>query len=237
MSDGTQIVAGALDAHIRVQEIAARNVANIVTPGFKRNIALLESADGTDGGETTDTPAVTGVRLDLSQGALLPTGNALDFAIQGRGFFTVQGENGVRYTRNGNFRLDENRILVTQNGARVLGEAGEIQVPETDSDVMLTPEGVLRAGEQSVARLQITDFDHPELLRQSGSCEFDGDSAAPKPAAGHKLYQRHLEASNVEPINELIHMMASLRDYEASARSLRAIEDSAAKLYGWAGTF
>jgi len=231
--DATSSVAGAMSAHILAQEITARNLANVATPGFKRNVAVFEAASP---GEEETTPTLSGVRVDFSPSALLPTGGALDFAIEGEGFFTVATEGGLRYTRNGQFRLDENRVLVTQDGSPVLGENGEMQIPDDAGLITVSRDGELRAGDAVIGRFQITAFERPELLQQTGHCEFmDAGSANPAPAAAYAVHQGFLESSNVQPVVELVRMIASLRDYEACARSLRSIEDSASKLYAWAG--
>ena len=106
MSSSTQAVAGAMDTQIMAQEVAARNIANVVTPGFKRNIALVESIAEAQGGSGANNPTVTGIGLDMSQGPLQSTSGDLDVAIQGEGFFAVQTPQGVLYTRNGTFQLN-----------------------------------------------------------------------------------------------------------------------------------
>jgi len=233
VNDATGSVADSMNAHILAQEITARNLANVATPGFKRNVAVFEASSA--GGDAETRPALSAVRVDLSPSSLLPTGGTLDFAIEGQGFFTVASPDGLRYTRNGQFRLNENRVLVTQNGSPVLGENGEIQIPDGTDLVTVSRDGELRAGEAVIGRFQITKFERPELLRQTGNCEFvDTGSAVPSAAASYAIHQGFLESSNVQPVVELVRMIASLRDYEACARSLRSIEDSANKLYAWA---
>ena len=234
MSISTESVASAMDAYLKTQEITARNVANITTPGFKRNIAVVETVEEGGGEEGSGVPSLTQVSIDLSPGPLHPTHGELELGLRGDGYFTIQGPNGLRYTRNGAFRLDENRILVTQGGDPVLGEMGEIQIPQSSEPVTVNASGRIAIGDQEAGTLRIAAFEEPGMLRQTGACEFDGESAVPKPAGDYAVHQGFLEGSNVQPVIELVRMMASLRDFEASARSLKAIEDSAAKLYGWA---
>jgi len=232
MDVATQTVASAMEAYVKAQEITARNVANVATPGFKRNIAMFENVvNESDGAEV---PTITQVRLDLSQGPLMPTYNSLDLALKGEGFFTIQSPDGLSYTRNGSLRLDENRILVTQQGHPVLGESGEIQIPEGADQILVGSSGAVSFGDLMVGKLRITTFQEPGMLRQKGSGEFNGDQAGAQVALVADVQQGYLEASNVKPVAELVRMMSTLRDYEGSARSLKAIEDSAAKLYAWA---
>ena len=231
MSGTTQAVSGAMNAHIQLQEIAARNVANVDTPGFKRNIALMQA----EAGQEQTQPTIEQVEVDFSQGPLRPTNNQLDLAIRGDGFFTIGTPQGLRYTRNGQFCLNENRVLVTQNGSPVLSDNGEIRLPDTAETIRVSESGEVRVGDSMLGRLQITAFDNLQMLRQAGSGEFiDEGAAGPRPAVNARVEQGFFEASNVRPIEEMVRMLASLRDFEASARSLRSIEDTAGKLYAWA---
>lgn len=234
MSTSTDAVAGAMASQVMQQELCARNIANISTPGFRRNIAIVESqAQSGASSNSAGLPSVTAARLDLSQGMLQPTHNDLDLAIQGEGFFTVSTEKGLRYTRNGSFRLDENRRLVTQDGDAVMGADGEIQLPEGAS-VTVGSQGEVKVDNAPVARLSIVGFDRPELLRETGSVQLEGASAGPRDARGFTIAQGSIEGSNVSPVAELVRMMSNFRDYEACARSLKSIEESASRLYAWA---
>ena len=235
MGMDTQVVAAAMNVHIMTQEIAARNVANVATPGFKRNMAVVESIeDGSEDG--SGKPTLDHVGIDFSQGALRPTGSDLDLAIKGEGFFVIEVPKGLRYTRNGCFQLNEEREIVTQRGDRVLGADGSIQVPQGSERITVSESGEVRFGAQVVGTLNVVIFDKPQLLRQTGGCEFAAGGAVPEDAPDYKVHQGFLEGSNVNPISELVRMIASLRDYEASAKSLKAITSSASRLYAWAGS-
>jgi len=234
MAIDTLAVASAMDVQITMQEIAARNVANIGTPGFKRNIAVVESVQKDAGGD--GMPTLDHVGVDFSQGPLEPTHNELDFAVKGEGFFVVETSKGLRYTRNGRFGLNVARELVTQNGDRVLGDSGVIVIPQGSDKVTLGRGGELRFGERAVATLRIAAFDKPELMKQAGSCQFTDGGNTPRPAVDFRVHQGFLESSNVQPVTELVRMISSLRDYEACARSVRSLGESAGKLYAWAGS-
>ena len=234
MSTSSQAIAGAMDTQIMAQDVAARNIANVVTPGFKRNIALVEAMNKGSGGSNVSMPTVTGVGLDLSQGPLQPTGRDMDFGIQGEGFFSIETPDGTLYTRNGTFRLNENGVLVTQDGNPVLGESGQVQIPAGTTKLTVGSDGQLHTDSTTIGKLKIVAFDKPALLQQAGNSNYAGDAASPKAAADFSVHQGCLEASNVDPMTELVQMMATFRDYQACARSLHSIEDSANKLYAWA---
>jgi flagellar basal-body rod protein FlgF len=234
MSTSSQAIAGAMDTQIMEQEVSARNIANVVTPGFKRNIALVESMDKGNGDSSVSTPTITGIGLDLSQGPLQPTGNDLNLGLQGEGFFSIETPDGTLYTRNGTFRLNENGVLVTQDGNPVLGESGQIQVPAGTIKLTVGTDGQLHTDSTTIGKLKLVAFDKPGMLQQAGNSNYVGDAASPKAAANCSVHQGCLEASNVDPMTELVQMMATFRDYQACARSLRSIEDSASNLYSWA---
>jgi flagellar basal-body rod protein FlgF len=241
MSSSSQAVAGAMNVHFTMQEMYAQNIANIETPGFKRVLARIgsETSDGADG--ATTTPGIEGIKLDMSQGALQPTSNPLDMAIKGDGFFTIQSENGTRYTRNGHFRMDANRILVNERGDKVTGQSGEIQIPQGAKKISIDRSGNVLADGESLDILKIVRFEKPEQIRQLGHCEYDGTNAGEldaflpdKDGKTAKVIQGSLERSNVSPIGELVSMLASYREYEACARSIKSLEQTATNLYRWA---
>jgi flagellar basal-body rod protein FlgG len=234
MTTPSQAIAGAMDTQILAQDVAARNIANIVTPGFKRNIALVQSMNKGSGPSSVSTPAVAGIGLDLSQGQLRPTGNDLDLGVQGEGFFSIRTPEGTLYTRNGSFSLNENRTLVTQDGNAVLGDSGPIQVPAGTTKLTVGSDGQVQANSTPIGKLKIVAFDKPGALQQAGNSNYVGDAASPRPAADYSVHQGCLEASNVDPMTELVQMLSTYRDYQACARSLHSIEDSATKLYTWA---
>jgi flagellar basal body rod protein FlgG len=241
MSSSTEAISGAMDVHFSLQEMHARNVANIDTPGFKRVLARVGTESAEAGESGSDVPGILGIQLDMAQGPLRHTSNALDLAVQGDGFFTIDSKTGLRYTRNGSFTLDANRLLITQNGDRVLGEGNtHIQIPENASAVRVDKFGNLTVDGQSVAKLMITRFENPDQLRQVGNCLYDGANATPLQgvagdASGQfQMHQGFLEQSNVNPVGELVNMLASFREYEACARSLKSLEQTASRLYQWA---
>jgi flagellar basal-body rod protein FlgG len=231
MAFSTEAVSAAMTVHVQIQETAARNLANAMTPGFKRNVAMVES--GMKSSER-GSPSGGAMRVDFSAGPVLHTGNTLDLALSGEGFFTLNGPKGTLYTRAGSFRLDHNRMLTTQEGYPLIADGGEIQVPEGAGPLAISNKGDVRAGEVVLGRLKITAFDRPAKLTQAGGACFKDLGAAPREAAGYSVRQGFIESSNVDAMSELVRMMSTMRDYEACARSLKSIEESAGRLYSWA---
>ena len=241
MGNGVEAASSAMSAYAQAQDVSARNIANLMTPGFKRNVPVFRLKAGAEGAESAASSEaresaveVERVSIDFSQGDLLTTGNDLDVAVRGEGFFTVQGEKSTRYTRNGNFTLNHNGVLSTQKGDPVLGAGGEIQVPPGTAQIVITARGIVRADDQEIGRLQIVGFENPERLEQKGGSEFVDRGAVPRDGADFEIRQGTLERSNVDPVGEMVRMMADMREYEACARSLKSMGESAQRLYAWA---
>ncbi|MDE2373560.1 MAG: flagellar basal-body rod protein FlgF, partial [Hyphomicrobiales bacterium] len=203
----------------RELDIVANNIANIDTTGFKADNAafsqyLMPGASDTQ--FTGKDRRVSFVEdraswIDFSPGAVQRTGNPLDVAIDGKGYFTVQTSRGQRYTRNGSFAINPSGQLVTSDGDQVLGTGGPITFQVTDSHVTISPTGIITVrdgtGATSAQRgqLQIVSFDKPQTLQKDGSSTFMAPpsvTANPAPAET-RVVQGVLEKSNVHPIAEM----------------------------------
>ncbi len=151
-------------AQQRRLEVAANNLANANTLGFKRTqISFTKMLDAMLD-ETTDENRVPGkTAIDFSNGTLKKTGNPLDVAIQGDGFFVLQGPEGEVFTRNGNFTLNEQGELVSQNGWPVLTSQGVIQITNGE-EVAINQSGEILVNGKVVGTLRIAVFNNPETL-------------------------------------------------------------------------
>src|SRR5690606_12854265 len=156
-----------------------------------------------------------GTFSDMTAGTLRATGNPLDMALEGDGFFTVETPAGARYTRDGRFTLDGEGWLVTLEGHRVLGEAGPIQTQGTD--VHVTERGVLWVDGAPVAVLAVVDFPDPQgLTREGGSLWAASEwSGEPVPAAA-RVHGGYLEEANVNVVMTMVELIAAHRAYEAN---------------------
>jgi flagellar basal-body rod protein FlgF len=182
MSGGMYLAAaGALVQQLRL-EVLANNVANISTIGYKGDRSIFQIPEESEP-QTFETP-IEGIQslspyappfstvIDFSQGAIRQTGNPLDVAINGNGFFSIQTPDGVQYTRQGSFTLDSEGVLITPDGYPVLGEGGEITLEE--GTVEIDSQGGVYVDGDEVGRLQITDFTNPETLTKAGNGRFVG---------------------------------------------------------------
>ncbi len=234
MLAGMKSASAALSRHERVQEVSAQNLANTVTPGYKRvslafgELMEREASSQSENGRQT-------VVVDFSQGALIQTENPLDLAIKGDAFFTVRdpktGE--IRYTRNGSFSLNTRGELETRDGAIVLGQNGPISMGRSVKRIEIDRNGVVRADNANVGRLRLDKVLNPETLRPAGKTSFTPDPSRTKVtrAEDSAVLQGQLEVSNVNPITEMVTMLANLRQFEACNKSLGAIQNSAGKLF------
>ncbi len=219
-------VAGAVNQE-RVVETIAHNLAGLGVSGFKRDISIFKVyMDGLLSpirGLTFPDRGRTAV--DLSQGLLERTGNPLDIAIEGEGFFVVQTPGGKRYTRMGNFTRGSDGTLQTLDGYPVEGEGGVIRL--TQGSVAVAPDGTVSVDGEEVGRIKIVTFDDPLSLRKVGRGLFALSAGVERPSERATLMQGYLERSNVNPVEEMVSMIAAMRAYETNLKLIQGFSDLA----------
>jgi flagellar basal-body rod protein FlgF/flagellar basal-body rod protein FlgG len=221
--------AAAMNALRRNQERVANNLANANTTGYKRDRffteALNERLDAQGAPRSDRRVRQTS---DLSPGALEDTGNPLDVALGGEGFFVTRAPdaNAPHYTRAGHFVVGNEGTLRTPGGKAVLGEGGPIQVPlNADGDLRIAKDGTITAGGNPVGTLRVVTFDAPEEMDRVQGAAFAAGGAAPEPADAPTVLQGKLETSNVSPITEMTDMIETSRHYQAQQKSLRTTNE------------
>ncbi len=233
------VAAGMINQRERL-DVISNNVANISSTGFKRSepvsrgfyqvfseeVGRFPSQRGArdipGGGSALDTAAA-----DFSQGPIVKSGNPLDVAIDGPGFFVVRASVGERYTRAGNFSIDSEGRLVTPGGESVLGEQGPILLQ--GSNVVISPNGSVTVDGVPTDRLRIVEFPEPHRLTRYGHNQFSADEqtlATRRTVGEPNLKAGALERSNVNPIAELALMMDAARSYEAHQRIIVAFNET-----------
>jgi flagellar basal-body rod protein FlgF len=167
------------------------------------------------------------VARDFGQGVLSKTGATFDMAIEGKGFFQVQGPNGPRFTRDGRFTTDPTGRLVTQHGLAVLDEGGgEILIDPEKGDVQIGPDGSMTQGTERVGKVGMFTFANPGALEKSGDNLYRNVSnLQPQAATDSRLRQGMLEASNVKPVLEITRMVEVSRAYEQMAKMMDSEAD------------
>ncbi len=210
----------------RKLEVAAHNMANIATTGFKRQRISFEEyiLPHVDGGKRTAKGEV--VTTDFAQGTLHETGNPLDFAIEGEGFFVVQTPDGIKYTRDGSFLLDANKQLVTKEGYPVLGNGAPIVLDDTTGKgIWLSEDGNFYVDETNVGALDLVRFENPQFLKRLGGNLYEATPEAGEPQnVETRVRQGFLEDSNVEPIQAMLDMITLYRYYEGMQKTLQTVD-------------
>jgi flagellar basal-body rod protein FlgF len=225
-------------------EVIANNLANAATEGFKRDRIsfgdLLRPPLATPAPPAKPQAAapalvpvgfgphwggsqvrVAGVAPDLSQGELFGTGNPLDLAIEGSGFFKLETPQGLRYTRRGSFTRGQDGTLVSQEGFPVLGSKGsKITVPR--GELSVSSDGTLSVAGEPVGQLELAQFPEGAPLQKEGDCLFAASGDPGPPKLPYAVRQGMLEMSNVNVIEEMIAMIEALRRYESHQRVLQA---------------
>ncbi len=252
MIRGLYTAATGMNAQQHQIDVTSNNIANVNTYAFKKDRAefadlMYDSLSFTAGktSESSRNPTglhvgmgvrVTGIQKEFLQGSLKETGNALDLAIEGKGFFKVtlpSGETG--YTRNGAFKLDEEGALVTGSGYRL---DPEITIPNNVIEVSVSEGGFVTAlnpqtGEtEEFGAITLTDFINPSGLIPSGNSLYQESAASGTAIEGEagtdalcKIQQGSLESSNVKLVNEMVDLITAQRAYESNSKAISATDE------------
>ncbi len=214
----------ALLGELQQNEVIANNLANLNTRGFKKDLIFFEMLKNND----TNTKARQAT--DFSQGTLTETNNPLDLALSGRGFFTIQTDQGLAFTRDGHFKVDADGVLRTQQGYAVLGEGGEIVLVDDQlkpEQITITRDGEIYLGDTYIDRLAITDFEDYSKLQKRGENMFVvDDSVQPIDLEKPEIQQGFLEEANVNPAEEMIQLIEVQRKFESIQRMVRTLDET-----------
>jgi flagellar basal-body rod protein FlgF len=207
----------------RQMDVVANNMANINTTGFKSENILFEEyvmpvARDQDF-PTMDQPLSYvqdwATIHDLSGGAMVQTGNALDVGLNGDGFFAVQTPAGERWTKAGSFQISANGTLVDASGNPVLGQGGPIQFGPEETDIMIGGDGSVSSSAGAKGSLRLVEFANPQELTREGSNLWAGGT--PIAATNTRAMQGFVEKSNVSGVAEMAEMIRVQRAYESIA--------------------
>jgi flagellar basal-body rod protein FlgG len=210
-----------LSASERRLENVSNNVSNISTPGFKRQISFEEVLSGRD---VAGAEALLRHQADLSQGQMRATGNPLDLAISGPGFFRLRSGEDIVYSRQGQFSLAADGTVVTPQG-HVLQQAGGGDLVLERSGVEILEDGTVLDGTRPVGKIGIYAAGDSAALRPLGGSTFAGSEEAMEEAPAAGLRQGMVEASNVVLGDEMVTMMATVRQAEGGARLVQIYDD------------
>ena len=206
-------------------DVIAQNIANASTTAYKGERRLFKeyifkAADG----NTVSYVEDAGTQRDLAQGRIERTGDDLDVAINGDGYFAINGPNGTAYTRQGHFQLDGKGTLVSSSGLPVLDANGRpIVIPAQASHITIGRDGTIATATGTLGRLQLVRFADEEQLTRQGEGLFSYTGNALPQNLGPNdvdLQQGALEASNISPIIEMTRMIELVRNYQSAQRMM-----------------
>jgi flagellar basal-body rod protein FlgF len=215
MAETLQAIARSLSADVKTLSTISNNVANMHTPGY-RGVRAIPEFSGTVGREMVMTTA-----LDQRDGVLAQTGNDLDIALRGPGFFVVERDGKMLLARAGAFRTDAEGRLVTVGGDVVIGYSGAIQMPAgnaSSGNARFERDGQIFVGDQGVGQLQIVAVADPSRLLPAGNgaYAYDGDLAEWKGS----VVQGAIERANVDAAEETVRLMETTRHAESVQRAI-----------------
>lgn len=250
MSMDVRSLIAASTAQERRLEVLANNLANVNTVGFKARrpvFSLLPLADGTAGqaapvqlaflGESALPEGaerlqfglglqMTGVKTNFEAGDILMTGNPLDLALSTPGFFVIQTPQGLRFTRNGSFTLNSEKVLVNQDGYPVMGQRGPITVE--GNRVMVEQSGKLTVDGREADALRVVDFKNRDraLRKDLGGLFINAPGIEPQDPERVEVRSGALERSNVSPVPSLTEMIEVLRAFEAYNKVIQTLNEA-----------
>ncbi|MCK4985279.1 MAG: flagellar basal-body rod protein FlgF, partial [Desulfobacterales bacterium] len=226
MSGSIYMAATGAMAYEKRLQILSNNLANVNTVGFKKDRGRFNAFELSEAGDNKNLPVswrqsqAPGYWMqfssytDFSSGENKKTGNPFDLALSGRGFFCVETPDGVRYTRRGDFTVDSDEVLVTQEGWPVLGQGGEIQIKlakpsDEKREFSVSEDGFVTVDGSQVDRLRIVDFTQSHALEKAGHNYYRAlqPNALEELDEGLKVSQGFLELSNVDTIRMMTEMI------------------------------
>jgi flagellar basal-body rod protein FlgF len=212
-------------------DVAANNLANINTSGFKADELVTEEADDTGAHADADPRNIrfvrdVGLTRDMNQGEIALTGNPLDVAIEGNGFFMVQGPSGPLYTRDGAFTISSEGQLVTADGRAVLSSGGApIQFDTSTGEApTIGRDGAITVAGSEVGQLGVVTFTAPGALSKVGDNLWDAHGQTSGDFEG-VVEQGALEGSNVRPVIEITRLIEISRAYQSAAQFVTNTDD------------
>ncbi len=220
------VILSRLSAQLRSQNLVAHNLANADTPGYRatrpvfaEHPALQRDRSRIPGSREVDYSWDRATWRDETAGPITRTGNPLDVAISGDGYFAVDTPRGERFTRAGRFTIGADGRLVDQGGNAVLGESGNpIAISPGDTRIEIRGDGSIRSENGDIGKLRVVRFANNQTLRTEGDRLYDAAGQQPDSVARPTVVQGAVEGSNVQSVVELTRMMAEVREFQLATQ-------------------
>lgn len=228
-------------------DVMTNNLANASTVGFKKEGSTSQAFDDVltlkikDASVGLSTVKRTGVRnpgvkigenyVDYSQGSFRETGNTYDLALSGDGFFAIEftnkaGETSTMYTRAGQFTLNKDGFLVTEEGDYLLDTQNRRIQLDTLHDATISTDGVISQGGVDIAQIRIVDFEDYDYLQRYGETYFRPLEGAQLTNGTATIHSGYLEMANVQIVSEMVHLISITRAYESNQKIIQTYDDS-----------
>lgn len=212
----------------RQLDVVANNIANMNTPGYKGEKVMftdyLTRTLNSDSAfkERVLFPRDIGLARDMREGAWQPSGNPLDVAIEGDGFFVVETAAGPMYTRNGHFRLNQDGALIASNGNPVLSTNGTpLFFAPNEAQITIAKDGTVLTENGPVGQIRVVTFDDKQALQKEADSLFYTDQQ-PRDVAAPAIHQGVLEGSNINAVVEMTRMIEINRSYANAQKMIES---------------
>lgn len=239
MVRGLYTAAMGMNVQAKKLDLVSNDLANAATTGYKKDVAVVssfreeylsrlndsENYTSNEGiiGRITYGAKIDEVYTDFTQGSIIGTNLETDMAIQGDGFFTVQTPNGIAYTRDGNFSINQFGQLVTKEGYNVMGQEGPIELGEdyfsSGNILRVQDNGEIYVGSDYIDTLNMANFEDSRALRKMDDNLYSA-TAQPIPFTG-SIIQNYLEVSNTNTVSAMVDMITVARTYEMNQKMIQ----------------
>lgn len=216
-----------MEAASRRTELVSNNLANAGTTGFKRKLSSEFSI--APGGDRDLQVAHVG-KLDFQQGRMERTSHPLHVGVQGSGFLAVDSPRGELYTRNGHLALSSEGELLDVSGFPMVWDSRNGQLTPNGEDIVIEANGEVRQGQKAIGQLRLAEFADPQRLTELSDGYYEAGAGEERLPFTGELMQGQLETSNVNPMIELVELVAAQRTYELAAQTVRQIDRSYQRL-------
>ncbi|SIQ50680.1 MULTISPECIES: flagellar hook-basal body complex protein [Acidiphilium] len=229
MDNTTSIILSRMITASRTVDVIANNIANVATPGYEaihlKSAAWIDRMRGVTappGGSTLSYTQAIGTWRDATPGAVHQTGNPLDLALPGGGYFTVATANGPRLTRDGRFGLLPNGTIANASGDALLDAGGQpITVPPQSGTLTIAADGTISTAQGIIGQVGVVTVPDPQTLKDQGGNLFQ-TTVPPVPSANPGIVQGAVEGSNVQPIVEITKMIEASQNFRMIAQFVTA---------------
>jgi len=224
----TSAAASGIRARLESLDMLANNIANTSAPGFKADREYFgrylseEATQSPEGTTPSVQPVIEKQWTDFTQGSITPTGNPLDLALNGKGFFAANSPSGLVFTRGGSFQVSLQGQLETQEGYPVQSVDGKPIIVDNSKSVEIAPDGMVRQDGQDIAQIAVVDFQNPQALSKRGNNYFylDVSNVQPEPATSVEVQQGKLEAANSQPAESAVRLVNIMRQFESLQKAI-----------------